>query len=206
MHTALVSVSQTLAALLRDRLESDPALAPLFNPGLGGTMVVSLNNPKEMADSQEGLSLWLYRVMRDDLRLNDPPTRLAPNLDRRPPLPVRLHYLLTPFVRAGSTGSPEVEQTVMGKVLQAFHDHPRFQGADLQGDLNGSGLEFHIRIEMLTLEDLTRIWTALAAPYQLSVSYEVSIVNVDSMRTESVSPVLVAEPRPAIIVEESPGA
>ena len=168
-------------------------------------MVVSLNNPREMFTNQEGLSVWLYRVVRDDLRLNDPPNRLGPNLDRRPPLPVRLHYLMTPLVRSGSTSSPEVEQTVMGKVLQTFHDHPRFQGADLQGDFTGTGLEFHVRIEPLSLEDITRIWMALTASYQLSVSYEVAIVNIDSTRVERVSPVLVAEPRPAPIIEESGG-
>ena len=50
----------------------------------------------------EGLSLWLYRVLRDDMRLNDPPERLAPTLFRAPPLPLRLHYLITPVTLTSS--------------------------------------------------------------------------------------------------------
>lgn len=203
MYSALQATSVTLAAHVRRRLESDPVLSSFFNPASGGTLIVSINNPQEMAHArEEGVSLWMYRLMRDADRLNQPNTRLNPRQSRFPSLPLRLHYLVTPFVRAGQANSAELEQRVLGKVMQTFHDHARFRGADLEDDLSGSTQEFQIALETLTLEDLARVWNALNQPYQLSVSYEVAVVNIDSEIIDAVAPVQSAEPVSGIIVGE----
>ena len=79
MYSALQATSITLASHVRRRLESDPVLSSFFNPANGGTLVVSINNPQEMANTrEEGVSLWMYRLMRDADRLNQPNTRLNP--------------------------------------------------------------------------------------------------------------------------------
>jgi len=204
MYTALRATSQTLAAYIRQRLETDPNLAPFFTSGSGGNMVVSLNTPQEMTQNtpQQGVSVWLYRVIRDEQRLNAPPERLGPNQLRYPPLPLCLHYLVTPVIDSNGNGAgPEVEQTVLGKVLQIFHDHPRLRGTDLQDDFSGTTVELHVRLEPLTLEEITRVWEGLNSSYQLSVSYEVSVVNIASaMEPESISPVQVALPEYGVIV------
>jgi len=167
-------------------------------------MVVSLNTPQEMTQppAQQGVSVWLYRVIRDEQRLNAPPERLGPNQLRYPPLPLCLHYLVTPVIDSNGNGAgPEVEQTVLGKVLQIFHDHPRLRGTDLRDDFSGTTVELHVRLEPLTLEEITRVWEALDRSYQLSVSYEVSVVNIASaMEPESISPVQVALPEYGVIV------
>jgi hypothetical protein len=203
MYTALRATSQTLAQYVRQRVESEPNLTPFFNAGSGGGMVVSLNTPQEMSEGKiEGLSVWLYRVIRDEQRLNAPPERLGPNQLRRPPLPVRLYYLITPVIdRNGNTTGPEIEQTVLGKVLQIFHDHPILRGTDLQGEFSGTTVELHVRLESLSLEEITRVWDALDRSYQLSVSYEVSVVEIHSeQEPENVSPVRVALPEYGVIV------
>lgn len=201
MYSALQSTSISLAALVRGRLESDPVLSNFFNPASGGTLVVSINNPQEMASlPQEGVSLWLYRVLRDADRFNRPNIRINPRQNQNPPLPLRLHYLVTPFVRANQPNSAELEQRILGKVMQAFQDHPHFRGADLEGDLAGSSQEFVVALETLPLEDLARVWNSLNQPYQLSVSYEVAIVNIDSEIVETETPVRSAEPVSGVIV------
>jgi hypothetical protein len=205
MYTAIVSTSLSIATHLSNRLAADPGLGGFF--GGGGTMVVSLNNPQEMLDAnQEGVSIWLYRVMRDENRLNDPPVRLNAFQSRFPPLPLRLHYMFTPRVRPGLANSADLEQRILGKILQAFHDHPRFRGPDLLGDLSGTPLEFKVRLETISLEDIARVWTSLSRPYQLSVSYEASVVNVDSELVDRVPPVTIAEPVSGVIVESEVGA
>jgi len=158
-------------------------------------MIVSLNTPQEMTKKPaEGLSVWLYRVMRDEQRLNDPPQRLAPNLLRPPSLPIRLHYLMTP-VTERKLGAPETEQLILGKVLQSFHSHAVLRGSDLKAELAGTEAELKIRLEPMSLEEITRVWEALEGSYQLSVSYEVSVVNIDSeLEPEKVAPVDVALP------------
>ena len=72
IHGASVSLQQFLAGRLAD---GPPTLADRF--GAGGTARVSLYTPQEMAEiPEEGLSLWLYRIVRDEFQLNRPPTRI----------------------------------------------------------------------------------------------------------------------------------
>lgn len=204
MYTALLASSQTLADFLQNRLENDPNLRTLFNSGLGGNMTVSLRNPEEMAEkNDQGLSLWLYRITRDEDRLNDPPIRIAANLFQEAPLPLRLHYLCTPVVDAATANNAEIEQRILGKVLQTFYGHPVFRGTDLAGDFSGSKAELRSRLEPMSLEDSTRVWNALEQPYQLSVSYEVTLANIDSEVFESNTPVMELTPEYAVVVEES---
>lgn len=204
MYTALLATSQTLADFIQNRMESDPNLRNFFDSGLGGTMVISLRNPEEMSDkSEQGLSLWLYRIQRDEDRLNDPPERLTPGLFREPPLPLRLHYLLTPVVDPGTANNAEIEQRILGKVLQALYGHPVFRGTDLAGDFSGTDTELKARLEPMSLEDITRVWNALEQPYQLSVSYEVTLVRIDSEIFEINTPVSQVVPEYGVIVGES---
>jgi len=145
-------------------------------------MQVSLNTPQEMALlPQQGLSVWLYRVVRDEARLNDAPqVRPLPGgrVEIIPaPLPLRLHYLITPL----SDDSPETEQRILGRVLQLLHSVPILSGAALRGDLAGSDTEVHARLEALSLDEIARVWEALEGSYQLSVSYEVSLARIDSI-------------------------
>jgi hypothetical protein len=199
MHTALRATSLTLAKFLEDRLKSDPGLSAFFSVG---NMVVSLNTPQEMKENNlEGLSVWLYRVIRDEERLNDPPRWLSPTQLQPPPLPVRLHYLITPITEKKQGASPETEQVILGKALQALHSRPRLRGMDLQDDFIGTEVELNVRLEALTLEEISRVWEALEGSYQLSVSYEVSVVNIASEREpEGVTPVEVVLPEYGLIV------
>lgn len=202
MHTRLASVSKTLQDLLEEAMLSDigvGGLASFF--GTGGSGVVSLATPEEMSPGKQGLSLWLYRVARDDQRLNDPPTirpigggrvELVP-----PPLPLHLHYLVTPLAK----DAPDTEQKILGRVLQALHARPIIAGAALRGDLEGTDAELHVHLEALSLDDVARVWEAMQASYQLSVSYEVTIANVDSLaRPETGSLVESVRAEHAVIV------
>jgi hypothetical protein len=203
MYTALLATSQTLADFIQKALENDPNLRTLFNAGLGGTMVVSLRNPEEMSErNEQGLSLWLYRITRDEDRLNDPPERVSANLFREPPLPLRLHYLYTPIVDPTTANNAEIEQRVLGKVLQSFYVHPLFRGTDLSGDFSGTDTQVRVRLEPMSLEDITRIWNALEQPYQLSVSYETTLINIDSEVFEENTPVGEVIANYGVILEE----
>jgi uncharacterized protein DUF4255 len=178
-YTNIFSASETLRRLIENDLRQDVGpngLASLFD---GGGFTVELATPQEMGADAQGVSLWLYRVLRDDMRLNDPPRvrPRPPELEQLPPpLPLRLHYLVTPL----AADAPDTEQKILGRVMQLLHSRPMLAGAALQGDLAGTDSELSVRLESLALEELTRIWDALEGSYQLSVSYEVSVVNIDS--------------------------
>jgi len=202
MYTALHATSLTLRGFLEGRFQADSVLGPSFT---AGGFVVSLSTPEEMTKiPAQGLSVWLYRVIRDDQRLNDPPVRISPTQLRPVPLPLRLHYLMTPITNR-TTGDPGTEQLIMGKVLQAFYSHPVLRGAVLKGDFEDTEVELKVRLESMSLEEITRVWEALEGSYQLSVSYEVSIVNIDpDLEPERITPVQIAMPEYGVIVGPEP--
>lgn len=197
MHTALRSTTDTLADLVRSCLSADLELSSFFNSGAGGTMLVLPNTPDEMYTAgTQGLSLWLYQLIRDDQLLNQPRRRTSVDELEYQRLPLRLHYLATPIVdTAGDGTAPRLEQTILGKVMQCFHDTPLISGALLKDDFAGSDTRIAVRMEPLGLEEITRVWDALDRSYQLCVSYEVSVVTVQSQRQhEDLSPVDVVQP------------
>jgi hypothetical protein len=197
MFTHIRAASLTLQGVLQRNFEADPDLAALF----GGSATVSLATPDGMeAASEIGLSMWLYRLIRDEQTLNRPARRLTPTLCRRHALPVRLHYLMTPII-TGAAGlpAPETEQLVIGRVLQAFHDEPLISGSDLAGSYQGSGVELAVRLETLGLDETSRIWEGLERSYQLSISYEVSVVVIESdIAPAGITPVSIVLPNFAI--------
>lgn len=202
MFQALNATSTTLVDYLQTSIDADPFFGTPGHPWRDRNMRVRLQTPSEMTQSttDEGISCWLYRVVRDEERLNDPPRRISPTQLRPPPLPVRLHYLVTPITNRANDGDPDTEQYALGKVMQLLYSKPRFRGADLRGQFAGTEVEFFVRLESLSLDEITRVWEGLNGEYQLSVSYEVSFVEIDAaLEPETLSPVLVSLPEVGIV-------
>jgi hypothetical protein len=181
MNTSIRALSLTLRELITQKLRTDLNLGSFFDPGLGGAMLVSLLAPEELSTAgHEGLSLWLYRIERDEQTLNLPRRSVRDRLVEQP-LPLKLHYLAVPVVDIQHrVDGPELEQNILGVVLQTLHDHATLGGADLRGDLAGSIEEIHIRLESLDLDQMSRMWEALEHAYQLCVSYEAAVVPIQS--------------------------
>lgn len=195
MHSAIFAATETLRHFLQARLDATPDIVAL------GPTVVSGANAQQMIDGNlRGVSVWLYRVVRDEEMVNAPPERLDAFTWRHPPLPLRLHYLVTPVGDASPIVGPQVEQLVLGRVLQALSDEPRFTGSGLQGTLAGTAVELIARLEPLTIDELTRVWDALDIEYRLSVSYEVTIVDIRSERVDRVVPVQTVVPEVGVVV------
>jgi hypothetical protein len=202
MFQALNATSTTLVDYLQTSIDADPFFGTSGHPWRDRNMRVMLQTPSEMAQSStdEGVSFWLYRVVRDEERLNDPARRISPTQLRPPPLPVTLHYLATPLTNRANAGDPDTEQYALGKVMQLLHSKPRFRGADLRGQFAGTAVEFFIRLESMSLDEITRVWEGLNGEYQLSVSYEVSFVDIEAaLEPESLTPVLVSLPEIGIV-------
>jgi Pvc16 N-terminal domain len=182
--TAIRAVSLTLQSLLEKYIKYSS------EPQLSGVNI-ELTSPKEMQQAQEGVgvSVWLYRVVRNADMLNNPPERPAPNQLAHRALPLTLHYLITPI-----TDDPEAKQALLGRVLQVFNDHATLRGADLGDTLSGSREELRIALETLTVDELARVWDSLDEAYQLSVSYSVQVVKIDSdLEPVQKAPVIVKE-------------
>ncbi len=169
-YPVISAVSQTLRALLTANItqSSDSQIK---------NVPIELLSPREMQDVHEklGVSVWLYRVSRMADMLNEPPQRISATQIVNTPLPILLYYLITPVA-----DDPSTRHALLGKVLQVMNDHATLRGADLQGILMGTTDQLRVVLETLTLEELSLVWDALSEPYQLSVSYMIQVVCIDS--------------------------
>ncbi len=193
--TAIWAVSRTLQALLDTKIKADPQFSNASIP-------ISLLSPKAIREPGSNapgtsVSVWLYRVTRNEFTLNNRPNRTAPNQLPGPPIPINLYYLITPM-----NEDPESQQVVLGKVLQVCNDYAILRGSDLQESLQGTTEELRLTLETLSLEELTQVWYSLQEPYQLSVSYLVQVVTIESSQEPvQASPVLVRNSTYAQIVD-----
>lgn len=165
----------------------DALRAAVTNSGPFTGTEVDLRSPKEIGTPAPGtmkLSLWLYRVARFDELENAPPTIRPDGRIVRAPLPLVLHYLLTPLA------SDELaRQRLLGNAMQALHDQAQVGTEFLRPGLLGpEDGPIGIHLEKQSWEDATRIWQALHHPYQLSVSYLVQYVPIESLRTAAQAP------------------
>jgi hypothetical protein len=185
---AIRAISESLRALIT---------AQVTVPGV----TVSEQSPRQLAlAGTNGISVWLYRVTRNEHLQNHPPRRPTANQLDRQSMPINLHYLIS-FMMTGVLD----EQLLLGRVLQLFSDQPVLRGSDLVGSLAGESDEFRIHFEALTLEELTRIWASLQEPYRTSVSYVVEVIRLDSAREPQLSPpVMIRESTTSQILKTTP--
>jgi hypothetical protein len=165
-YTVIRAVSDGLRDVLANHLS-----------GYFTTVTVDLRSPREMgpADMNKRVSLWLYRVTRNEFVSNDPPARSALNEVTRWPLPVDLYYLVTPVQQ-----EPTTRQELLGAVLQTFHDHSSLPASSFGIPSPLGQQDLRITLDSLRLEELTQVWYALQESYQLSVSYLVQLARIES--------------------------
>ena len=130
----------------------------------------------------EGVSLYLYRVVVNRARRVFP-TQLAPDgTRRRPPLPLDLYYMLTPWAASAAK-----QHLLLGYCMRALEDTPvlpagllrRYAPHSFSSD---EGVE--ITAEPLSIQDLTNLWDMAKQNIQISVAYVARVVSIDSAITE----------------------
>ena len=198
---AIGGVSASLRRLLQDRMEVpvDITIAPP-DVIISGAM-------------EKRLNLYLYQVAENGyLKNQEIPGRDHPGAYGHPPLSLDLHYLLT--AHGGSETAPDSDleaQQVLGDAMRVLHDLPvvtdqltitrpavgTVGDPILDTSLLGEFEQVKVGLQPVTLEDFSKIWTALPeANFRRSVAYEVSVVQIESQRPRRF-PRPVGEPPPA---------
>jgi Pvc16 N-terminal domain len=161
-------VSTSLVTLLNQQLGQPPLNASAQLSDLSGTAPAGLT-----------LTVTLYEILEDGPSRNRPRQQEPPvgtaTVSKKPPMALRLHYLLTPW-----GGDPTTEQQILGRAMQVLYDDAILAGAQLLKGLQGSSDTLKLTLIPLTLEDRSRVWYAIQKPYRLSVNYEVRVVNLDA--------------------------
>jgi hypothetical protein len=181
---AIAGVSSTLRSLLRDRMELgvDVSIAPpdVTITGMTGRRV----------------NLYLYQVSENGfLRNQEIPGQGHPGDYGRPPLSLDLQYLVTSYGSSEDTADADLEaQQILGDAMRVFHDHPIVSDSLHQNDdptaplildptLVGEFEQVKITLQPATLEEFSKIWTALPeVSFRRSVAYQISVVQIESQR------------------------
>ncbi|HEY4086595.1 MAG TPA: DUF4255 domain-containing protein [Bryobacteraceae bacterium] len=157
----------------------------------------------EAAQGKSQLNLFLYNVTQNEAwrNMNFPSLNAQGERINNPPLALNLHYLLTAY------GIEQYHaEILLGYGMQLFHENPvlmrdaireslaaptQVAGGNLPAsmlNLFTSGLadqieQIKIWPQMLTTEEISRLWTAFQAKYRPTAAYQVSVVLIESERS-----------------------
>lgn len=217
---AIASVTRALLDLLNDGLiDNDVAAA------LGQAVTVSALPPDRVLAQQQPtapdptqLNIYLYHVTRNqgwhsaELPARDSRGELV----RQPTLPLDLHYLLTAF------GSSDLQSEILlGYAMQLLHETPVLTRTALRRTLTAAAVSPQIlpaaysalraadlaeQVELVKLtpavvsvDEMSKIWTSLQTRYRTSSCYHASVVLIESRRaTRQPLPVLTRGQRNAV--------
>src|SRR5215472_4611265 len=141
------------------------------------------------------LNVYLYQTLPSAAWRNlDQPGVVKPGEAGNPPLALNLYYLFTAF---GVDNNEILSQRILGTAMSVLHDRPLLDTADLKtaladGTDPGDQIE-RIRFtpQPLSLEEISKLWTALQTQYRLSTTYLATVALIDSqLPTRSPLPVL----------------
>ena len=129
------------------------------------------------------LNLFLYSTNVDTAFSNSPmPGQTKKGETGMPPLALVLRYLITAYGRSDDDVSGH---RLMGRSMSALHDHPLLGRSEIEAalpdtDLHNQVERVRITPNMLSVDDMSKLWTSFQAEYRLSAGYEVSVVLIES--------------------------
>ncbi|MEU9671668.1 DUF4255 domain-containing protein [Streptomyces bobili] len=166
--TALGMVSASLRTLLVHELEvTPPPDVTVLSPGESG------GAPR--------LNLFLFRVVEHPFfRNQDWVVRVGtpPHLTR-PPLSLSLSYLLTAYAPNDPQSGNATAHQLLGEAMRVFYEYPEIPDEYLESGILGAKEKPQIVGENLDPEGTGRLWSSLNEPFRLSVTYQVSPVQLD---------------------------
>ncbi|HVS81417.1 MAG TPA: DUF4255 domain-containing protein [Pyrinomonadaceae bacterium] len=148
------------------------------------------SRPAEFADAQfrrfrtedfnqpieSGISIYLYRITIDHASRNLPSVNSGGGREKRP-LPLNLHYLLTPWGADAAS-----EHQMLTWAMRVLGDAPVLPSA-LLNEANAGVFDESEDVELfrddLTATDAINLWRGLRLPYRLGVLYIARGVRVD---------------------------
>lgn len=206
---AIGGVSATLRTLLLDRMEMPEGMTTVAVTGLK-TVSVTIGPPPFTAKDNEPRSeeprvnLFLYRVTENGyLQNQEIPGRGSAAAYGHPPLSLNLHYLLTAYgnVLVNQEAIPPAYDDLdahflLGSAMRVLHDvpivtdriatvRPPSGRLVLDARLRDGYERVKLSLEPLTLEDITKVWSALVLRYRLSAAYVVNVVQIESQRSRA---------------------
>ncbi|MGP6159679.1 MAG: DUF4255 domain-containing protein [Vulcanimicrobiaceae bacterium] len=192
----IAAVTATLRNLLQQGIQLETDLVD--------TTVTTMvpDRARNSADTANQVNLFLYQTMPNAAWRNlDVPSRVRPGETGYPPLALNLYYLLTVYGRDDDQSQPYSHE-LLGRAMSILHDHPVLGADEIQAALPGNDLYTQIErirftLQPLSVEEIYRLWTGFETPYRPSVSYEATVVLIESTRAFSAPLPVLTRGRPA---------
>jgi hypothetical protein len=148
----------------------------------GMSVDVTVQAPDKIASDKNLVNLFLYDVRINPAFRNAPlPGRVKGLESGPPPLALDLYFLLSAF--AIHNDNLEVER-MLGLAMSILHDTPVLGVITFEDGGDTYTYEHAERVRItpvqLTLDELTKIWTSFKGPLVPSMSYQVSVVLMES--------------------------
>src|SRR5690242_19328164 len=182
---SIASVTSVIKSVLENGLVMHGATAVV------GELAVTALPPDRIttgADERSQLNIYLYRITPNTAwrAISSDATRT--NGTRAVPLSLDLHYLLTAY------GERDYHaETLLGSAMELLHQTPVLthetiaptlaslaerggSGASVFADVIDSIDQITLSPEFLSMEDLTKLWSALQARFRLSATYQASVL------------------------------
>jgi hypothetical protein len=180
-------VNKALANLIWNGIENDPAAKNIIS----SREQISFCSPKA-TDTQGNrkLSIFLYNIISEEKAAENMPPTVDYSRKRTNHTTFALRYLVTP-----STGNDKDDHALLEKIIHMLLATRPIVSSDEE---NNVGLT--VKIDSLSLDELSKLWIALGAPLRLSVSLTVSPAEplYDPQAQVKVTSATVASQTPAL--------
>jgi len=180
-YKSIAGVTQSLVNLLGDRM-SEAATITVAPPDIDVDQV-----------SGRRVNLYLYHLAENGyLRNQEIPGDGYPGAYGSPPLSLDLNYIVTAFGSTDNGTDADMEaQFILGDAMRVLHDtaiiSPDLMQVKSPGktildpSLLGAFEQVKVNLQPKSLEEITKIWTALPkVNFRRSVIYEVCVVQIQS--------------------------
>lgn len=147
-------------------------------------LATSLHGGTATDPTAEKLHVFLYAVEEHAHLRNQPPVLTADGY-RRPPMALRLHYLMTYI----DTNHLECQER-LAKVAEIFYDTPVLGPERLKPPLAAKVGRITVRMRNPGAEERSQVWTSLGRPMRLALYYDVDIAPIESQLPEGAKEVL----------------
>ncbi|MGD0996466.1 MAG: DUF4255 domain-containing protein [Candidatus Bathyarchaeia archaeon] len=152
-------IDMALANLIWNGIENESSVKNIIS----SREQISFSSPK--ATGTQGtrkLSIFLYNLTEETAR--NMPSTVDYSTKKTTQTTFALHYLVTPF-----TGNDKDDHSLLDKIIHTLLATPSIASSDEKNNIR-----LTVKIDSLSLDELSKLWIALGAPLKLSVSLNVS--------------------------------
>ena len=125
------------------------------------------------------VSIFLYRAMVSTARRNLPPKVAVDGKKYRPPLPLDLHYMITPWAK-----KPDTQQLLLAWAMRVLDDTPTLSSGylnnfDPEDEPFGPEETVDLVYEPVSIQDMLAIWEVGKPNIQPSATYVARVVPIE---------------------------